>query len=66
MIVDIIDVAGRNPKLVAVNCPEAQAKEVRFVSQRSFGAVVNTLFAYLMLAGLVGSFYLFLKLIVGE
>ncbi|WGT49047.1 hypothetical protein [Thioclava nitratireducens] len=63
LVVDMIDVELRNPDLLAVNCPEALAKGVKFVPTRQFGRAFNALIAYLMIAGLVGTFYFLIQLL---
>jgi len=65
LIVDTIDIDRRNLHLVAVNCPDAIAVPVRFMAQRQFGKVVNSIVFYLMFAGLVGTIYLVLALFFG-
>lgn len=62
LIVDIIDVDVRNPKLIAVNCPDVIANKVAFQAQRVFGTPVYCFVVYLMLSGLIGTIYLGLKL----
>lgn len=62
LIVDMIDVEMNGPKLLAVNCPDAIAQEVEFQPIRQFGKVFYTLILYLMIAGLIGTFYLALSL----
>jgi len=63
LIVDMIDIDSRNPKLLAVNCPDALSENVAFQVNRKFGWIFNTFVGYLMLAGLIGSFYLLIQLI---
>lgn len=66
VIVDMIDIDLRGPKLLSVNCPDALSKPVRFAATRQFGWPVSVLVAYLMIAGLVGTIYLALQLTVGR
>jgi len=65
LIVDVIDIDLRAPKLVTVNCPDAIAQQVAFQVNRKFGAAFNTFIAYLMIAGLFASIYLAVRLISG-
>ena len=62
LIVDIIDVDRRNPKLIAVNCPDVLAENIEFKPQRVQNKWVIALVLYLMTAGLVGTIYLGLKI----
>ena len=66
LIVDTIDVDLRNPRLVAVNCPEAISKRVEFLPQRQFGKLILGTIGYLMIAGLVGTMYLALQIVLGS
>jgi hypothetical protein len=66
LIVDIIDLDRRGPRLVAVNCPDVVAKNTAYTVQRQYGWKVNALVVYLMTAGLIGSVYLVLTLLLGE
>ena len=64
LIVDMIDVEANGPRLLAVNCPDAIAQEVEFLPVRQFGNTFNAFVAFLMLAGLIGSFYFILSTFV--
>ena len=66
LIVDMIDIDSRSPKLLSVNCPDALTQPVSFMVTRQFGNLINAFIAYLMLAGLVGSIYLALRLLLSE
>jgi hypothetical protein len=65
LIVDIIDLDLRNPKLVTVNCPDALTTPISFLPQRRFPPAVLWLSGYLMLAGFVGTIYLLLTFALG-
>ncbi len=62
LIVDILS-TGQRAELVNVNCPQCIPKNVPFLPQRQFGAWLNVLVIYLMLAGAIGSVYLVLRLL---
>ncbi len=66
LIVDLLDLDLRAPRLISVNCPEALAKQVNFLSQRQYPKTLTWLVAYLMSAGLIGTIYLALQLFFGE
>jgi hypothetical protein len=63
LIVDMIDIDLRSPKLLSVNCPDSLSRQVDFVAQRQFGRVVTTVVAYLMISGAVGTIYLLIRLL---
>ncbi len=65
LIVDMIDIDARSPRLLSVNCPDALSTQVKFLAQRQFGKPVTALVAYLMLSGFVGTVYLLLRLTMG-
>ncbi|WP_143042814.1 hypothetical protein [Paracoccus alkenifer] len=65
LIVDVIDVDMRSPKLLTVNCPDALSEEVQFAAMRQFGWLMQSLIVYLILAGFLGSVYLVLKILMG-
>ncbi|MBL4874614.1 MAG: hypothetical protein JKY41_14825 [Rhodobacteraceae bacterium] len=65
LIVDIIDIDLKGPKLISVNCPDVMTNEVRFQVLRQFGKPVNFIVGYLMASGLVGTIYLILQMILG-
>ena len=64
LIIDTIDVDVRNPRLLAVNCPDVLAKWVEFLPQRQFGKLFNSVVFYLFFSGFVGTAYLLLTLLV--
>ena len=64
LIVDTIDIDNRNPRLVTVNCPDTLSNHVEFEPQRKYGKVFVAFVGYLMFAGLVGSLYVILNLIL--
>ena len=64
LIVDTIDIDRCNLHLVAVNCPDALAKPVQFLAQRKYGKLFTVFVGYLMFAGLMGSIYLLLNLVL--
>ncbi|MDI3338411.1 hypothetical protein QKW60_18525 [Defluviimonas aestuarii] len=66
VIVDMIDIDARGPRLLSVNCPDALSKTVRFMATRQFSWPINLLIGYLMIAGLVGTIYLVLQLTIGR
>ena len=61
LIVDLIDVSLRNPKLIAVNCADVLAKNIEFQVQQKYGLLMYVVVFYLMAAGLVGTIFLGLK-----
>jgi hypothetical protein len=65
LIVDMIDLNPNAPRLLAVNCPDNLSWRVEFAPIRQFGFWVNSLIAYFMLAGLIGTIYLGLQLAFG-
>jgi hypothetical protein len=65
LIVDAIDIGLNNPKIIAVNCPDAITNPVRFGPQRQFGVGVTVLVGFLMLSGLIGVIYLLLQIFLG-
>lgn len=65
LIVDLIDIDVRFPKLIAVNCPDSIAQPVQFMAQRQFGKMVTAAVFYLMAAGFVGTVYLALLMVIG-
>ena len=65
LIVDSIDIDLRGPRILAVNCPDAVTKQVTFNPTRTFGKLTNAFFAYVAIAGIVGSIYSILLLIAG-
>ena len=65
LIVDIIDLDRRNPKLVTVNCPDALTNPINFHPQRQYPSSVLWLVGYLMVAGFIGSVYVLLTLAFG-
>ncbi|WP_370269158.1 hypothetical protein [Nioella sp.] len=65
LIVDAIDLDLKNPKIVAVNCPDAITQPVSFGAQRQFGVFVTAIVAFLMFSGLIGIIYLLLQMLLG-
>ncbi|MEC7764584.1 MAG: hypothetical protein VX874_21955 [Pseudomonadota bacterium] len=65
LIVDTVDIHLRGARLVAVNCPDTITKEVSFLPQRQFGRPMYALVLFLMVAGIVGTFYALLRLVFG-
>ena len=65
LVLDIIDIDLRNPKLLTVNCPDAISKNVAFQVNRRFGWVVNTLVFYMMAAGFFATIYVAVRIIAG-
>lgn len=65
LIVDAIDIGLNNPKIIAVNCPDAITKPVQFRPQRQFGLGVTILVGFLMISGLIGVVYLLLQILLG-
>ncbi len=65
LIVDVIDIDSRNPKLLSVNCPDAIPKVVQYEAQRQFGKYLEAIAAFLMFVGLIACIYVVLKLTIG-
>lgn len=65
LIVDMIDIDARSPRLLSVNCPDALSTQVKFLARRQFGKPITALVAYLMLSGCVGTVYFLLRLTMG-
>ncbi|WP_281984416.1 hypothetical protein [Thalassorhabdomicrobium marinisediminis] len=57
LIVDTVDLASRGLVLMTVNCPDALTREVKFLPQRQFSKPIVFLIGYLMMAGLLATFY---------
>jgi hypothetical protein len=65
LIVDAIDINLKNPRIIAVNCPDAITSPVKFGSQRQFGFGITAVVGLLMISGLIGVVYLLLQILLG-
>ncbi|NNE87182.1 MAG: hypothetical protein HKN27_03820 [Silicimonas sp.] len=66
VVIDIIDIGGRELNLQSVNCPDAIANEVKFLPTRQYGKLFEALVCYLLIAGFFASVYFVLQLTVGS